>query len=349
MQHLMIHNLNNIHIINSEELLTPEELKVRIPLTNLAARNVWNTRLTINSILSGGDPRKIIVVGPCSIHDINLAEDYARRLAVLAEEVKDKFVVVMRTYFEKPRTTVGWKGFINYPNLDDSFDVAKGLTLGRTLLMYIAELGLPIATEVLDPIIPQYISELIGWAAIGARTTESQTHRELASGLSMAVGFKNGTDGNIDIAVNAMLSAQSSHRFLGINQHGKASVFRTTGNSNIHLILRGGKNVPNYDRSNVAQATQALLSNNLPARIVVDCSHGNSSKDYRKQIEVFEDLIDQIKEGNQAIKGMMLESNINEGNQKITPSLTYGVSITDSCIGFAETQHLILKAYQNLS
>lgn len=343
--------LFNTHIEDSHILLTPNEVKAKLPLTDEAEKTVLNFRNEIEDILDGKDSRKFIVVGPCSIHDIKSAEEYAYRLKNLFDRVNDKLLLIMRVYFEKPRTTVGWKGLINDPDMDDSFHIEKGLLTARSLLIKITELGLPAATEALDPIIPQYIGELIAWSAIGARTTESQTHREMASGLSMPVGFKNGTDGGIQVALNALESARKPHHFLGINPTGQVSIFKTKGNAYGHIILRGGAKQPNFDAANVKIAEEKLKAANLPPKIVIDCSHGNSNKDYKKQSVVFENVIQQILEGNASIVGMMLESNLYEGNQPI-PSrleeLKYGVSVTDKCINWEETERIILAAYEKL-
>ncbi|CEJ47636.1 3-deoxy-7-phosphoheptulonate synthase [Umezakia ovalisporum] len=343
--------LFNTNIKNSHVLLTPNEVKLKLPLTKLAEHTVLQYRQEIKNILDFQDRRKFIVVGPCSIHDTQAAMEYSHRLKVLAERVKDKLLLVMRVYFEKPRTTVGWKGLINDPDMNDSFHVEKGLLTARSLLIRIAELGLPAGTEALDPIIPQYLSELITWSAIGARTTESQTHREMASGLSMPVGFKNGTDGNIQVALNALESAKSSHNFLGINHKGQVSVFETRGNAYGHVILRGGGQ-PNYEAEYVRLVEEKLKAANLPPRIVIDCSHGNTNKDYKLQPIVLENVIQQIVDGNTSVVGVMLESNLYEGNQPMTgkrEELKYGVSVTDKCISWDETEKIILAAYEKLS
>ncbi|MBP5971233.1 3-deoxy-7-phosphoheptulonate synthase [Brasilonema sp. CT11] len=343
--------LSNTHIESFQPLLTPDDLKSRLPLTPLAKETVLKFREELEKILTFQDRRKFIVVGPCSIHDIKAAIEYSEKLKILAEQVQDKLLLIMRVYFEKPRTTVGWKGLINDPDMDDSFHIEKGLLMARTLLLKIAELGLPIGTEALDPIVPQYISELITWSAIGARTTESQTHREMASGLSMPVGFKNGTDGNINVALNALQSAQKPHNFLGINKKGQVSIFKTRGNAYGHVILRGGNGQPNFDAANVKQVEEKLKEANLSPRIVIDCSHGNSSKQYKLQSSVFEKIIQQIVDGNTSIVGMMLESNLYEGHQQIPSDqeqLQYGVSVTDGCIGWQETEEIILAAHKNL-
>jgi len=346
-----MHNqLFNTNIDSDRILLTPKEVKSKLPLTESAEQTVVKYRQEVEHILDFQDSRKFIVVGPCSIHDPKAAIEYSHRLKALAEQVKDNLLLIMRVYFEKPRTTVGWKGLINDPDMDDSFHVENGLLIARDLLLKITELGLPTGTEALDPIIPQYISELITWSAIGARTTESQTHREMASGLSMPVGFKNGTDGNIQVALNALQSARNPHNFLGINQNGQVSVFETKGNAYGHVILRGGTQ-PNFDAANVQLAEDKLKESNLPPRIVIDCSHGNTNKDYRLQPVVLENIIQQILNGNTSIVGMMLESNLHEGSQPITgkqEELKYGVSVTDKCISWEETEKIILAAHEKL-
>jgi len=346
----MIHKLINTNIKSSHVLLTPNEVKEKLPLTKPAENTILKFRQEIEHILDFQDRRKFIVVGPCSIHDPKAAIEYGEKLLDLAKKVEDKLLLIMRVYFEKPRTTVGWKGLINDPEMDDSFNVEKGILIARSLLLKLTELGLPTATEALDPIIPQYISELVSWSAIGARTTESQTHREMASGLSMPVGFKNGTDGNIQVAVNALKSARTPHNFLGINQKGQVSVFQTRGNAHGHVILRGGTQ-PNFDAENIKLVEEQLKAAKLSPRIVVDCSHGNTNKDYRLQSMVFENIIQQILDGNSSIVGMMLESNLYEGSQTITGNreeLKYGVSVTDKCINWEETERIILAAHAKL-
>lgn len=348
----MPNQLFNTHIEDSQTLITPHEIKSKLPLSDSAEKTVLRSRKEIEAILEGHNDRKFIVVGPCSIHDIKAAEEYSKRLKTLSERVKDKLLLIMRVYFEKPRTTVGWKGLINDPDMDDSFHIEKGLLIARNLLLKIAELGLPTATEALDPIVPQYIDELIAWSAIGARTTESQTHREMASGLSMPVGFKNGTDGNIQVALNALQSAKMPHNFLGINPMGQVSIFKTKGNAYGHIILRGGNSQPNFDTANVKLAEEKLKEANIQPRIVIDCSHGNSNKDYKLQASVLENVIQQITDGNTSIVGMMLESNLHEGNQPIPSNLEqlkHGVSVTDKCIGWEETEKIILAAYKELN
>ena len=293
----------------------------------------------------------MVVVGPCSIHDVDAAMEYARKLKAVADKVSDTLLLVMRVYFEKPRTTVGWKGLINDPHLDDSFDIEAGLTIGRSLLKDIQQLGLPTATEALDPITPQYMQDLISWSAIGARTTESQTHREMASGLSSAVGFKNGTDGGLDVAVNAMKSVCNPHRFLGINSEGKVSVFETRGNRYGHVVLRGGSAGPNYESRHIALCEEALTKAALPANIMVDCSHANTEKKPDRQPLVAADVTQQIVAGNQSIIGLMLESNLKAGNQKIPDNLQdleYGVSVTDGCIDWETTETLLLDTANKL-
>ena len=344
--------LFNAHIASSRVLLTPSDIKSKLPLTDSTKKTVLQFREEVENIVTGQDDRKFIVVGPCSIHDVQAAEEYARKLKKLSERVKDKLLLIMRVYFEKPRTTVGWKGLINDPDMDDSFHIEKGLLIARSLLIKIAELGLPTATEALDPIVPQYIGELISWSAIGARTTESQTHREMASGLSMPVGFKNGTDGSIQVALDALQSAIKPHNFLGINQMGQVSIFETTGNPYSHIILRGGGGKPNFEAMSVKIAEEKFKEVNLPARIVIDCSHGNCNKDHRLQSAVFENVIQQILDGNKSIVGLMLESHLYEGNQPLSSNLEklkYGVSVTDKCIGWKETEKIILAAYEKLS
>ena len=332
--------LYNVNISSLEVLPTPGDIKAFLPLSTRAEKTVFEARLTVEHILERRDPRLLIVVGPCSIHDPIAAMDYAHRLKKLSDEVSDTLYIVMRVYFEKPRTTTGWKGMINDPYMDDSFHIEEGLKKARKLLLDIAELGLPAGTEALDPMSPQYLSDLVSWGAIGARTTESQTHREMASGLSMPVGFKNGTDGGLQVAINAMLSAKQPHSFLGVNQEGQVAVVRTKGNAYGHVILRGGSK-PNYDAESIALAEAALGKQKLPSNIVVDCSHANSNKDPARQPEVFDAVVKQIVAGNKSIVGAMLESNIYAGNQAIPADLAllrYGVSVTDGCIDWPTTE-----------
>jgi 3-deoxy-7-phosphoheptulonate synthase len=341
--------LENLNIVSQDTLLSPSQLHDDIPASAQATRTVSAARFTLTEMLSGRDRRLLVVVGPCSIHDPVAAMDYARRLKILADELADQLFIVMRVYFEKPRTTVGWKGLINDPQMDDSFHIEDGLRLARRLLIELNDLGLPCGTEALDPITPQYLGDLIAWSAIGARTTESQTHRELASGLSSPVGFKNGTDGNLEVALNAMLSAAQPHAFLGINGDGQVALTQTRGNAFGHLILRGGA-VPNYDSVAVAQAEAALVAAKLPVNIVVDCSHANSRKNHALQTLVLKDVVHQIADGNRAIKGVMLESNLFEGNQKLgrPQDLRYGVSITDACLGWDTTADCLRDAAARL-
>jgi 3-deoxy-7-phosphoheptulonate synthase len=345
-----IDGINDINIIEQRVLVSPAQLKRELPESTQTKQTVKNGRLALQKILDREDARLMVVTGPCSIHDIKAAKEYAQRLKQLSNELSDTLLIIMRVYFEKPRTTIGWKGLINDPHLNDSFDIEKGLRQARELLIWLAELGLPAGTEALDPIVPQYLDDLFCWAAIGARTTESQTHRELASGLSMPVGFKNGTDGSLDIAINAMQSAASSHHFLGINQDGQVTVIKTRGNRYGHVILRGGKQT-NYDSMHVKLCEDALSKANLPVNIVIDCSHGNSSKKPELQPLVAHDVAHQILEGNQSIVGIMLESHLHEGNQPIKTDISqlkYGVSVTDACIDWKTTESLLRDLHQKL-
>lgn len=337
----------NIHIQSETVLITPLELKKLIPASDSVYQFVTDSRQVISNIVHKNDPRFLVICGPCSIHDIEAAKEYALKLQKLHEQYKDTLYIVMRVYFEKPRTTVGWKGLINDPHMDDSFDIETGLKQARELLLWIAELGLPIATEALDPISPQYLGDLFSWSAIGARTTESQTHREMASGLSMPVGFKNGTDGSLSTAVNAMQSASSPHRFMGINQQGQSALLQTSGNQDGHVILRGGGGKPNYDSVSVSLAEKALTEAGVDDILIVDCSHANSNKDYSLQPLVAKDVFHQVLDGNKSVIGIMLESNINAGNQSADlgkGSLEYGVSVTDACIDWLTTDELLCEA-----
>ncbi len=343
--------LVNVNVVGYSLLPTPKKIQEQFPMTEKSMETVLQGRQVVRDILDGKDSRLFVVIGPCSIHDPKAALEYAERLKKLADEVKDKFVLLMRVYFEKPRTTTGWKGLINDPFMDDSFRIEEGLKIARKLLIQLTEAGLPTATEALDPVVPQYISELICWSAIGARTTESQTHREIASGLSMPVGFKNGTDGNIQVALNAMKSALSPHSFLGIDPDGRISVFQTKGNPYSHIVLRGGETKPNYDSESVTQCEAALEKAGLPKKIMIDCSHGNSNKDHRKQPTVFQSVTDQVSGGNRSIAGLMVESNLFEGNQNIPKDLhqlKYGISVTDKCIDWKTTEEMILDAHRNM-
>ena len=339
----------NLNIIEVMPITSPKSLKNLLPVSDRVIEIVSNARNAIKSILEGEDSRLLMIVGPCSIHDPKAAIEYAERLKKLADEVSETVLVVMRVYFEKPRTTVGWKGLINDPELDGSHKINKGIEMARRLLLDINALGLPCATETLDPITPQYLADLISWSAIGARTTESQTHREMASGLSMPVGFKNGTDGGLSVAINAMKSALQPHHFLGINNEGLSSAIQTSGNRNLHLVLRGGSNGPNYDAVSIHKAVESLSSEGLPEAIMIDCNHANSGKDPSRQELVLRDAIHQIKNGDNTIIGIMIESNINGGNQPISARLQYGVSITDACLDWENTERIILNANQSLA
>lgn len=343
--------IDNLNIASNVPLVTPEQIKTKLPLTAAAQRTVSHGRQVVRDILDGKDHRLFIVIGPCSIHDLKAAHEYADRLKALAEEVSDTLFLIMRVYFEKPRTTVGWKGLINDPYLNDSFKIEDGLHIGRKLLLDLAEKGLPTATEALDPITPQYMQDLISWSAIGARTTESQTHREMASGLSSAVGFKNGTDGGLTVAINALQSVSSPHRFLGIDQHGSVSIVTTKGNTYGHIVLRGGNGKPNYDSVSVALCEQELKKGKISANLMIDCSHANSNKDPSLQPLVMENITNQIVDGNESISSLMIESHLGWGNQNICEDLDqlkYGVSITDACIDWATTEKSIRDMHKKL-
>ncbi len=330
---------------------TPEEVLTRLPLSEEAAAAVLGGRRTLENILDRRDPRMFVVVGPCSIHDPVAGLDYAKRLRDLADEVRDTLLLVMRVYFEKPRTATGWKGYINDPRMDDSFRIDEGMQRAREFLLAVNALGLPAATEALDPIAPQYLGDLVAWTAIGARTSESQTHREMASGLSTPVGFKNSTDGSLDAAVNAIISASRPHSFLGINSQGRSAVIRTRGNSYGHLVLRGGGDRPNYDTVSIAMAEEALAKAKLPANIVVDCSHANSYKRPLLQPRVMQDCVNQVRLGNRSIVGLMVESFLEEGNQPIPTDLNqlrYGCSVTDACVNWTTTEQMIRSAREAL-
>ncbi|HBT4743981.1 3-deoxy-7-phosphoheptulonate synthase AroF [Klebsiella pneumoniae] len=342
--------LNNVHITDEHVLMTPEQLKAEFPLSVEQEAQIAHARQTISDIIAGRDPRLLVVCGPCSIHDPEAAIEYARRFKALAAEVSDSLYLVMRVYFEKPRTTVGWKGLINDPHMDGSFDVEGGLKIARRLLVELVNMGLPLATEALDPNSPQYLGDLFSWSAIGARTTESQTHREMASGLSMPVGFKNGTDGSLATAINAMRAAAMPHRFVGINQAGQVCLLQTQGNPNGHVILRGGK-APNYGPEDVAKCEKEMAQAGLKSSLMVDCSHGNSNKDFRRQPAVAESVVAQIKDGNRSIIGLMIESNIHEGNQSSEQpreAMKYGVSVTDACISWETTEALLRELDKDL-
>ncbi|KJF80449.1 3-deoxy-7-phosphoheptulonate synthase [Photobacterium angustum] len=342
--------LNNVHIEDESVLITPAKLKQDLSASKQALSFVEQSRQTIADIIHKRDHRLLVVCGPCSIHDVEQAKTYGQKLKQLAEELSDQLYIVMRVYFEKPRTTVGWKGLINDPYIDGSFAVEEGLHIGRQLLVDLVEDGIPLATEALDPISPQYLGDLFSWAAIGARTTESQTHREMASGLSMPVGFKNGTDGSLATAINAMQAAASGHKFMGINPDGQVALLNTEGNPDGHVILRGGKHT-NYDSVSVRECENEMVGSGLSPALMVDCSHANSRKDYRRQPLVAEDVIHQIREGNQSIIGLMIESHLDEGNQSADlprDEMKYGVSITDACISWDTTEKLLRQAHKEL-
>lgn len=339
-------NLQSIH-----PLVTPAELKTELPLTESAYQTVLHGRETIRNILDGKDKRIFVVIGPCSIHDPVAAHEYADRLKVLSDKIKDSIYVVMRVYFEKPRTTVGWKGLINDPDMNDSFNIEKGLRIGRKLLVELNEKGLPCATEALDPNSPQYYQDLISWSAIGARTTESQTHREMSSGLSSPVGFKNGTDGGLTVATNAMQSVKHGHHFLGLNNQGQVSVIRTSGNPYAHVVLRGGNGKPNYDAGSVAEAEAALAKAKVSTKIMIDTSHANSNKDPFLQPLVLKNITEQIIDGNKSIIGIMVESHLKGGRQEIPENLCdleYGKSVTDGCIDWDTTEKILLEMHEAL-
>ena len=342
-------SIKNTRIETCNKLLTPNKLIQQLPITDDISKFILNTRESISNILKKKDKRLLFIIGPCSIHNIEEAKYYGRWLKQISNIVKDKFLIVMRVYFEKPRTSIGWKGFINDPDLNNTHNVSKGIFLARELLLYLNNIRMPCAYEVLDTIIPQYISDLISWGAIGARTTESQIHRQLVSGLSMPMGFKNNIQGDITVPINAIISANNPHCFPGITDEGEPAIFNTKGNKDTHIILRGSVNGPNYKSIFVNKTISLLRENNLPLNIMIDCSHGNSLKDYRNQSTVFIDIITQILNKNTSIIGCMIESNINEGSQKLDrENLQYGVSITDSCIGFEETNKLLLWAFNVL-
>jgi 3-deoxy-7-phosphoheptulonate synthase len=341
----------DLNVVALDVMPTPDDVKAKLPLTERAAETVVAGRRAVEAILDGRDPRLFAVVGPCSIHDPVAGLDYARRLKKLGDELSSTMVMVMRVYFEKPRTSVGWKGFINDPYMDDSFRVDEGMERARRFLLDVNELGLPAATEALDPTAPQYLGDLIAWTAIGARTSESQTHREMSSGLSTPVGFKNGTDGDVETAVNAILSASHPHAFLGINGQGRSAVVRTRGNPYGHLVLRGGGGRPNFDTVSISLAEQALAKAKLPQNVVVDCSHANSWKKPELQPLVMRDVVHQIREGNRSVVGFMVESFIEAGSQPIPEDLSklkYGCSVTDACVSWETTEEMLRSAHQVL-
>lgn len=342
----------DLNVEDTVRLAPPRVHKEELPMTEIANATVVQGRETIERILRGDDARLLVVLGPCSIHDTKAALEYAERLARLSEELSDRLVIVMRVYFEKPRTTVGWKGLVNDPHMDGSYDIETGLKRARQLLLRITEMGLPTATEFLDPIVPQYIADLVSWAAIGARTTESQTHREMASGLSMPVGYKNGTDGSLQIALDAMQSARAPHSFLGIDQDGITAIIRTRGNPWGHVVLRGGRAGSNYDTESIEKAVKALEKAGQPAVVMVDCSHANSFKQHAKQEEVARSVVAQRAEGNKALIGLMIESFLHEGNQNVPNDLSqlrYGVSVTDACVGWETTERMLRHAHAALA
>jgi len=341
----------NLNVARMVSLVSPRQLKEQLPVEPRSHETVVHGREAIQAILSGSDRRFLALVGPCSIHDVRAAEDYARRLTKAREELGDRIEIVMRAYFEKPRTTIGWKGLINDPHLDGSFDMEGGLRLARELLRTITGMGLPVGTEMLDPITPQYLDDLVSWAAIGARTIESQTHRQMASGLSMPVGYKNSTEGNLQPALDAVEAAHQAHRFLGINDDGMTCIIVTKGNPWGHLILRGGRDAPNYSPDRIAEAMSRMEEAGLPGRLMVDCSHSNSGRRHQRQSVVWSSVIEQRAAGNHALIGAMLESNLLEGRQDLTgdPSaLRYGVSITDACVGWDETGQLLRQAWERM-
>ncbi|MBW7931826.1 MAG: 3-deoxy-7-phosphoheptulonate synthase [Gammaproteobacteria bacterium] len=341
----------NVNVVSQTALPSPAAIRAELPATRAVTETVLRSRQVLQNIIDRVDPRLFVVVGPCSIHDVGAAMEYAARLKALADSVDDALLLVMRVYFEKPRTTVGWKGLINDPDMDDTFQMEKGIRIARKLLLDLSAMGLPTATEALDPVMPQYMGDLIGWTAIGARTTESQTHREMASGLSTPVGFKNGTDGGLQVAINALKSACRPHHFLGISQDGRPAVTHTRGNAYGHIVLRGGGGRANYDSVSIALTERTLEAAGLPARIVVDCSHGNSNKDPALQTLVARDCVEQVAKGNDSIIGLMLESNLGWGNQEIPDDLSrlkYGVSVTDACIDWDATEAVIREAAELL-
>lgn len=344
-------HVSNINIVSEKVLSSPEEIKAELPLTDSIRQFVFDERNIIANIIKRRDTRLLVICGPCSIHDVASAHEYAERLLELRKKYAQTMHIVMRVYFEKPRTTVGWKGYINDPHIDNSFDIEYGLRKARSLLLWLNDMGLSVATEALDPISPQYVSELISWAAIGARTTESQTHREMASGLSMPVGFKNGTDGGLETAINGIKAASSPQVFMGINQQGRVVLLSTRGNHHCHIVLRGGVQ-PNYDEKSIHDAQVLMESAGLNPSLLIDCSHGNSNKDYKRQPLVAQAVIEQVVAGNRAILGLMLESHLYEGNQSSNQEkgqMKYGVSITDACIDWHTTADLLAQFHRILS
>ena len=346
-----MYRTQDLHVKEIVPLLSPRAMKALSPTPEKVNDFVAQSRDRVIRILNQEDPRLLVVIGPCSIHDEKSALEYATRLGKLQKEFADKMEIVMRVYFEKPRTTIGWKGLVNDPHLDGSQDIETGLKIARKLLLQINSLGLPAATEFLDPIVPQYIADLITWAAIGARTTESQTHREMASGLSMPVGLKNATDGSLQVAIDAMGATRHPHSFLGLNEDGVTSIVRTNGNPNAHVVLRGGRAMTNYDAASIAAAEVKLAAEKLPPVLMVDCSHANSEKKFAKQEDVWHSVIEQRAGGTKSLIGLMVESHLNEGNQPIPKNISelrYGVSITDSCIGWETTERMLRWGYETL-
>ncbi|MGF1517803.1 MAG: 3-deoxy-7-phosphoheptulonate synthase [Nodosilinea sp.] len=344
-----MHQTQDLHVVETRPLVSPAMLHHEFPMASAVATVVAEARDRIRHILYNEDRRLLVIVGPCSVHDVDAAYAYGQKLAPLRQELSGQLEILMRVYFEKPRTNVGWKGLINDPHLDGSYDINTGLRLARKLLLDLAQLGLPAATELLDPVTPQYIADVIAWTAIGARTTESQTHREMASGLSMPIGFKNGTDGSLQAAMNAMLAASQPHHFLGINQTGLASIVTTTGNPDGHLVLRGGKNGPNYSQEHVDQAAAEMAKLKLNPRMMIDCSHANANKDHNRQTTVLDDVAAQVQNGSRHILGVMIESHLKAGNQPIPKDLQqleYGQSITDACVDFDTTAAMLRKLAQ---
>jgi len=343
--------ISNTRIRSFKQLISPDNVREAIPFTDKAEQTIIQGRDDLYGILDGKDNRFIVITGPCSIHNYDSAIEYAKKLNNLRNKYIDKLYILMRVYFEKPRTVDGWKGLIYDPFLNNTFDIEEGIKQSRKILMEIANLGMPTATEILDPVIAAYLGQLASWVAIGARTTESQTHRQMSSGLSAPVGFKNGTNGNIDVAINAIKTASNSHHFIGVDNGGSTSIVETNGNPYAHLVLRGGNGKPNYHIENIEECEQKLQANSLPARMIVDCSHDNSGKNYLKQERVVRDIVLQKKYGNKSIKGIMLESNLFEGNQPIPKNikeLKYGVSVTDSCIGWKVTENILNLMFNEL-
>ncbi|MSP78762.1 MAG: 3-deoxy-7-phosphoheptulonate synthase [Dehalococcoidia bacterium] len=342
----------DVNVKNIQALPTPREYLESLPITDAVAETVRRGRRQIADIMSGKDKRMLVIVGPCSIHDLKAGTEYANRLKELARRYEDQMLVSMRVYFEKPRTTVGWKGMVYDPHMNSTYDITTGLRMAREFLLNVGAMGLAAATEFVDPITPQYIADLVSWGAIGARTAESQTHREMASGLSMPIGFKNGTGGSVQLAVDGVVASQAAHAFLGVDGNGKASIVMTKGNPNCHIVLRGGSRGPNYDATSIADAVALLKSAKVRTQLIVDCSHANSNKDHTRQAAVYRDLLKQRLAGNEDIVGIMLESHLNPGAQKLDerdPSkLKYGVSITDACIGWDETAALLAESYETL-